>query len=61
MYDFVLGEFEECSVACGGGTQRAVLDCMEEKAGKVSSNFCAGIDKPADMIKNCNEDPCKKK
>lgn len=34
---------------------------MEEKAGKVSSNFCAGIDKPTDMVKNCNEEPCKKK
>ncbi|XP_050293603.1 A disintegrin and metalloproteinase with thrombospondin motifs 7-like isoform X2 [Anthonomus grandis grandis] len=58
-YHWEAGEFEECSDACDGGTQKAVLSCMEDTAGKVSANFCAGIDKPKDIIKNCNEEPCK--
>ncbi|XP_048524385.1 A disintegrin and metalloproteinase with thrombospondin motifs 12 isoform X1 [Dendroctonus ponderosae] len=59
-YHWEIGEFEECSVACGGGSQSAKIDCIEEKAGKVSMNFCAGLDRPKEQAKNCNEQPCKR-
>lgn len=43
---------------CGGGIQNAKFECVEDKAGKVSSTFCAGEDKPQAATKKCNEQPC---
>ncbi|CAG9772555.1 unnamed protein product [Ceutorhynchus assimilis] len=60
-YHWEIGEYGDCSLICGGGTQIATINCMEEKAGKVSSNFCSGLDQPKAVTKNCNEQPCKKK
>ncbi|KAF7267253.1 hypothetical protein GWI33_019506 [Rhynchophorus ferrugineus] len=59
-YNWEIGEYGPCNVRCGGGTQEAVWSCVEEKAGKVSPNFCTGIEKPGrNDIKNCNEQPCQ--
>ncbi|KAL1506610.1 hypothetical protein ABEB36_005939 [Hypothenemus hampei] len=59
-YHWEIGEFGECSVHCGGGIYTSIVNCIEEKTGKVSANFCAGQDKPEPLLKNCNEQPCKK-
>ncbi|XP_030753591.1 A disintegrin and metalloproteinase with thrombospondin motifs 7-like [Sitophilus oryzae] len=60
-YSWEIGQYSSCSARCGGGTQEADWICVEEKAGKVSPNFCNGIDKPAREadVKNCNENPCE--
>ncbi|XP_066252676.1 A disintegrin and metalloproteinase with thrombospondin motifs 12-like [Euwallacea similis] len=61
QYHWEIGEFGDCSAICGGGVQTAIINCIEENAGKVSTNFCGGIDKPEGLTKNCNEQECKKK
>ncbi|XP_056633400.1 A disintegrin and metalloproteinase with thrombospondin motifs 12-like [Diorhabda sublineata] len=60
-YHWELLEWSDCDVKCGGGTQVSKYDCVEERAGKVSSNFCAGDEKPEISIQKCNEQPCKTK
>ncbi|KAJ8921346.1 hypothetical protein NQ315_002961 [Exocentrus adspersus] len=60
-YQWELLEWSDCSMKCGGGVQTAKFDCVEDKAGKVSNNFCMGVDKPDASTKPCNEDPCKTK
>ncbi|CAG9838538.1 unnamed protein product [Diabrotica balteata] len=60
-YHWELLEWTECDAKCGGGIQLSKFDCIEEKAGKVSTNFCAGEQKPEAMTKKCNEQPCKTK
>lgn len=60
-YQWELLEWSDCTVRCGGGEQTAKYDCVEDKAGKVSSNFCMALEKPESSTKKCNEDPCKTK
>ncbi|XP_072392013.1 A disintegrin and metalloproteinase with thrombospondin motifs 12-like [Diabrotica undecimpunctata] len=60
-YHWELLEWTECDAKCGGGIQLSKFDCIEEKAGKVSTNFCAGEQKPEALTKKCNEQPCKTK
>ncbi|XP_060526930.1 A disintegrin and metalloproteinase with thrombospondin motifs 12-like [Cylas formicarius] len=60
-YHWEVAEFSDCSALCGGGTKRAAYNCVEDKAGKVSGNFCVGVDKPPETVMNCNEEPCKKR
>lgn len=61
QYHWELLEWSDCTVKCGGGTQSAKYECVEEKAGRVSSSFCVGEDKPESDTKKCNERPCKRK
>lgn len=61
QYHWELLDWEECTAKCGGGIQTAKYECVEDKAGKVSSTFCTGEEKPQASIKKCNEQPCKTK
>ncbi|XP_074033446.1 A disintegrin and metalloproteinase with thrombospondin motifs 12 [Leptinotarsa decemlineata] len=60
-YHWELLDWTDCSAKCGGGTQTSKYECVEDKAGKVSSTFCVGEDKPEPISKQCNENPCRTK
>lgn len=61
QYHWELLDWEDCSAKCGGGVQVAHYECVEDKAGKVSSTFCAAEEKPQITTKECNQQPCKTK
>ncbi|CAH1113494.1 unnamed protein product [Psylliodes chrysocephalus] len=61
QYHWELLDWSDCSLKCGGGIETSKYDCVEEKAGKVSSTFCAGEPKPPVQTKPCNENPCMTK
>ncbi|OXA61246.1 thrombospondin type-1 domain-containing protein 4 isoform X2 [Folsomia candida] len=51
-------EWSECSVPCGGGTQKRSVSCRAGNWTKPSS-FCADINRPLDK-RYCNEHKCSK-
>lgn len=61
QYHWELLDWDECTAKCDGGTQSALYECVEDKAGKVSASFCAGDEKPQISTKKCNEQPCQTK
>lgn len=60
-YQWELLDWNVCSVKCGGGFQMPKYQCVEDKAGLVSDNFCNNMKRPEDEPKKCNEQPCKAK
>lgn len=58
-YHWELLEWSQCSVNCGGGIQTSNYQCVEDRVGKVSNNFCNVEEKPEAKTKKCNEKPCK--
>jgi len=49
-----------CSLSCGGGTQTRDADCYDYLDFVVADSDCidAGLAKPADEVRSCNEDAC---
>ncbi|KAG5879484.1 hypothetical protein JTB14_013989 [Gonioctena quinquepunctata] len=51
-YHWELLDWTDCTAKCGGGSQEGKYECVENKAGKVSSTFCVGDDKPELITKS---------
>lgn len=52
-------DFGPCSYRCEGGTQTSVASCVEAKMGKMTPEFCVGIEQPSSVTRSCNNKPCK--
>ncbi|KAL1516603.1 hypothetical protein ABEB36_000497 [Hypothenemus hampei] len=57
-FHWEIGDMGDCSARCSGGIQIARLDCVEEKAGKVSDTFCSLMKSPDLPTQHCNTQPC---
>ncbi len=55
-YTWITGSFEQCSAACGGGTQTRTVVCQREDLVTVPDTFCTG-EKPA-ASQQCNLNAC---
>ncbi|NP_001123217.1 ADAM metallopeptidase with thrombospondin type 1 motif-like [Nasonia vitripennis] len=60
-YSWEYLEWSDCDAKCGGGTKISEASCVEEKAGKVTAEYCNGIKQPPPKSQTCNEAPCSPK
>lgn len=51
-----IGEWGNCSLACGGGIQERAVRCVDEQGAASNESFCGGM-RPADQLQ-CNVMPC---
>ncbi|VDN91583.1 unnamed protein product [Brugia pahangi] len=53
------GDWTVCSASCLGGKQRSTLRCVDVKRRTtVAWSFCDAKQRPVDLIRSCNNDPC---
>lgn len=67
-YIWVLGDWSQCSVTCGGGVRHRFPVCQEivisdvasemERPRNVAEDFCNITAKPDKMMQSCNNDLC---
>lgn len=67
-YSWVLGDWSQCSVTCGGGVKQRYPVCQEsilsyitselERPRSVEEYLCNVTTKPDKIMKTCNDDPC---
>lgn len=58
-YGWEYGGWGPCSASCLGGTQKSLLRCVEiEKNASVPWAYCDPRQRPVDMRKDCNAQPC---
>uniref|UniRef100_A0A1I7VID5 Ig-like domain-containing protein n=1 Tax=Loa loa TaxID=7209 RepID=A0A1I7VID5_LOALO len=53
------GDWTVCSASCLGGKQRSTLKCVDiKRRTAVAWSFCDAKQRPVDLIRSCNNDPC---
>ncbi|TNM84399.1 hypothetical protein fugu_008577 [Takifugu bimaculatus] len=59
QYEWALKKWSHCSKPCGGGKQYTRFGCRRKSDGKmVHRMFCANINKPRAISRNCNTNTC---
>ncbi|KAG8008356.1 A disintegrin and metalloproteinase with thrombospondin motifs 2 [Nibea albiflora] len=59
FYEWALKKWSHCSKPCGGGKQYTRFGCRRKADGKmVHRMFCANINKPRAISRNCNTNAC---
>ncbi|GBN40459.1 Papilin, partial [Araneus ventricosus] len=57
-YEWMIGNYEECSQSCGGGLQIRIVSCIRKSDGDiVVEELCDSLLKPA-VNASCNTEPC---
>ncbi|XP_070598626.1 ADAMTS-like protein 1 isoform X1 [Erythrolamprus reginae] len=59
LYDWEYEGFTECSEACGGGVQEAVVTCLNKQTREFADeNQCVSSRRPPQLLRSCNLEPC---
>ncbi|XP_013912159.1 PREDICTED: ADAMTS-like protein 1, partial [Thamnophis sirtalis] len=59
LYDWEYEGFTECSEACGGGVQEAVVTCLNKQTREFADeNLCVSSRRPPQLLRSCNLEPC---
>eukprot|EP00066_Takifugu_rubripes_P015818 XP_011605084.1 PREDICTED: ADAMTS-like protein 1 [Takifugu rubripes] len=59
LHDWEYDGFTECSQSCGGGTQEAVIVCLNKRTGEAADqNLCVSARRPPQLLQACRSQPC---
>ncbi|ETE68767.1 ADAMTS-like protein 1, partial [Ophiophagus hannah] len=59
LHDWEYEGFTECSEACGGGVQEAVVTCLNKQTREFADeNLCVSSRRPPQLLRSCNLEPC---